>query len=107
MDACVRAGCGRPALAAWWRLCASCTLPLMAADANSAQSNAAGWEALTWAERIAPSAWGNANHDDPWVIAARCLTFASVGPVGRRAARTRRQHPARYPSSTSPAHPPS
>lgn len=78
MDACVRPGCGRPALAGWWRLCAECTSPLIAAGPGGEQAEAAGWDALAWAERIAPHAWGNAIEDDPWVTAARCLTFASV-----------------------------
>ena len=78
MSACVRIGCGRPALAGWWRLCACCTSPLMTGVADIEKTAAAGWDALAWAERIAPAAWGNASDDDPWVTAARCLTFASV-----------------------------
>ena len=83
MGECVRAGCRAQALAPWWLLCAGCTQPLLqrvdepvgsAAD----QQSAAGWEAVDWAERIAPDRWGHAVESDPWVTTVRCLVFASV-----------------------------
>jgi hypothetical protein len=79
---CSRAGCLRPALASWWRLCVDCTAPLLEpVDGESThvddQVCAAGWDALGWAERIAPGLWGNAS-DDGWVTAQRCLAVASV-----------------------------
>lgn len=82
---CVRIGCANPALAAWWSLCASCTAPLLdpvpggdAGGAASDQQASAGWEALAWAERIAPRHWGNAAPDDGWVTSVRCLVVAAV-----------------------------
>jgi ribosomal protein L37AE/L43A len=39
---------------------------------------AAGWDALRWAERIAPDCWGNAAENDAWVLSVRCLTVAAV-----------------------------
>jgi len=76
---CLTPGCSHPQLAPWWRLCAGCTLPLIegtrdrAADQDQAQ--AAGWDCLTWAERIAPDHWGSAREHDRWVQAQRCLAF--------------------------------
>jgi hypothetical protein len=95
MATCVRAGCHGDALAAWWSLCVDCTAPLLdpvgtpgdrtdrvgrpgGADAAADQLDAAGWEAVTWAERIAPDRWGNAALDDRWVTGVRCLTVAAV-----------------------------
>jgi hypothetical protein len=84
MYACVRADCARPALASWWLLCAGCSEPLLALTSDVAgdsvveQQMAAGWDALGWAERIAPSNWGNAAEADPWVVTVRCLAVASV-----------------------------
>jgi ribosomal protein S27E len=82
MDWCSRSGCSRPALARWWVLCADCTVLLLEpagrrSDAGVDQLQAAGWDAVTWAERIAPGRWGNAS-DDGWVTAQRCLAFAAV-----------------------------
>jgi hypothetical protein len=45
--------------------------------AQDDQQRAAGWEALAWAERIAPGGWGNAS-SDAWVERQRCLVFAAV-----------------------------
>src|SRR5262249_35816405 len=83
MSACVRAGCDGEALAVWWRPGAECTRPPLepvAARAEPAleQQAAAGWDAMDWAERIAPARWGNAVDDDPWVFGIRCLAFATV-----------------------------
>jgi hypothetical protein len=39
---------------------------------------AAGWDALGWAERIAPGHWGSATEADAWVRSVRCLTLAAV-----------------------------
>jgi len=82
MGPCVRAGCREPALASWWRLCATCTSPLLTPvterpDAIVEQHLAAGWDAVAWAERIAPDRWGNAS-DDAWVTRQQCLAFAAV-----------------------------
>ena len=83
MSPCVRAGCDGPALAPWWSLCGACTLPLLepAGDLGDPvvdQHVTAGWDALDWAERIAPDRWGNAVENDPWIVAHRCLAFAAV-----------------------------
>ena len=83
MHSCVRPGCGGDALAPWWALCVACTVPLLTpADdgvvAVRDQQLAAGWDAVEWAERIAPSRWGHASEDDAWVLSIRCLTLASV-----------------------------
>ena len=83
MSTCVRAGCAGAALAPWWSLCSACTLPLLepASDLGDPvvdQHVTAGWDALDWAERIAPDRWGNAVEDDPWIVARRCLAFAAV-----------------------------
>lgn len=88
MATCVRAGCRGQALAPWWSLCLECTAPLLdpvtpspAADGPhpvADQRDAAGWDAVTWAERIAPRRWGSAVTDDPWLTSVRCLTVASV-----------------------------
>lgn len=88
MAACVRAGCRGQALAPWWSLCLECTAPLLdpvtpttageGLDPVADQRDAAGWDAVTWAERIAPRRWGSAVTDDPWLTSVRCLTVASV-----------------------------
>jgi hypothetical protein len=82
MGPCVRASCSQLALASWWALCAECTVPLLESIADPAtgasdQRAAAGWDAMAWAERIAPDRWGNAS-DDAWVTCQRCLAFAAV-----------------------------
>ena len=83
MNACLRPHCPRSALAEWWLLCAEHTSPLLTVDrvpvqGEADQSMAAGWDALGWAERIAPSCWGNAVESDPWVLSVSCLVLASV-----------------------------
>src|SRR4051812_48003329 len=80
---CVRLGCPNLALGDWWTLCVECTLPLTdPLDLEGApqveQRQAAGWDALQWAERIAPDAWGNANGVDEWIRTQRCTAFAAV-----------------------------
>lgn len=83
---CVRSGCPGTALAAWWALCAACTSPLLdpvgggpaAGDGAGDQRAAAGWDAVTWAERIAPRRWGSAVDGDAWLTSVRCLALASV-----------------------------
>jgi hypothetical protein len=64
-------------------LCLGCTLPLLepAGDFQQAdldQRSSAGFDAVTWAERIAPSRWGHAVDGEPWVDVVRCLAFAAV-----------------------------
>ncbi|WP_285623824.1 hypothetical protein [Kineosporia sp. NBRC 101677] len=75
------AGCPNTHLAPWWRLCTTCTLPLLKSPATNVsqhdQAIAAGWDSLTWAERIAPNHWGSARSSDPWIQAQRCLVFAA------------------------------
>jgi hypothetical protein len=88
MVECVRAGCSRPALGEWWLLCCECSGPLLHLDdgrllSEDDQRAAAGWDALGWAERIAPACWGSANERDPWVLTVRTLSMAAV--VTRRA----------------------
>jgi ribosomal protein S27AE len=84
MATCVRTGCPGDALAAWWSLCLDCTAPLLepiherVAGNVLDQREAAGWDAVEWAERIAPNRWGNAATDDRWVTGVRCLAVASV-----------------------------
>ena len=83
MYRCTRPRCERPALADWWQLCAQCSRPVLALDESTPRSDvdqrmAAGWDALEWAERIAPERWGNAAAGDPWVLSIRCLTVAAV-----------------------------
>lgn len=83
MDGCVRAGCQGQALAEWWQLCTGCTLPLLdradgTEQAATDQRAAAGWDAVDWAERIAPHCWGHAVESNPWVASVRCLVFAAV-----------------------------
>jgi hypothetical protein len=83
MYQCTRPRCDRPALADWWQLCARCSRPLLALDEATPRSDvdqrmAAGWDALEWAERIAPDYWGSAAEADPWVLSVRCLTVAAV-----------------------------
>ena len=83
MSGCVRAGCHGQVLATWWQLCTACTFPLLdrvgaVTTAAADQRATAGWQALDWAERIAPSRWGNAVEADEWVTTIRCLVFASV-----------------------------
>lgn len=97
MSTCVRSGCSGVALAPWWALCAGCTTPLLdpVTDAPASgtssgstpptgsvavtdQRVAAGWDAVTWAERIAPRRWGSAVDGDPWLTSVRCLVLASV-----------------------------
>jgi hypothetical protein len=83
MSGCTRPRCDRPALADWWRLCAQCSRPVLALDEATPRSDvdqrmAAGWDALDWAERIAPDRWGSAVDGDPWVLSIRCLTVAAV-----------------------------
>lgn len=83
MSECVRAGCRGQALAPWWQLCPDCTQPLLERADDDTGSSAdqratAGWEAVDWAERIAPGRWGHAVEIDPWVMTVRCLVFASV-----------------------------
>jgi hypothetical protein len=83
MIGCVRAGCGRPALAPWWQLCTDHTRPLLdGADdgppAGTDRQHAASWDALAWAERISPQHWGTADDTDDWVMAVRCLAIAGV-----------------------------
>jgi hypothetical protein len=83
MRSCVRPGCGGESLAPWWALCTACTAPLLTSTDSGAgavrdQQLAAGWDAVHWAERIAPSRWGHASDDDAWVLSIRCLTLASV-----------------------------
>ncbi len=79
---CVIPGCPHPQLAPWWRLCTTCTLPLLQFPepelGQQDQAHAAGWDSLSWAERIAPNHWGSAQADDPWVQAQRCLVFAAA-----------------------------
>lgn len=84
---CVRYGCGGRALAPWWQLCATCTEPLLdpvpAVDPVDADPRwDAGWDAVTWAERIAPSRWGQAVVGDAWVTELRCRVLAA-GVTGR------------------------
>jgi hypothetical protein len=78
---CVIPGCPNQQLAPWWRMCTACTLPLLEITgvdvSRQDQALAAGWDSLTWAERIAPNHWGSARTADPWVQAQRCLVFAS------------------------------
>lgn len=81
MSVCVRSGCDGVALVPWWSLCVDCTrrlldpvTPASAAD----QRDAAGWDAVAWAERIAPRRWGTAVDDDPWLTSVRSLAVASV-----------------------------
>lgn len=81
MTRCAQAACASAALAPWWRLCAPHTLvldertePLPTALGD--QAEAAGWDAATWAERIAPHRWGQADEHDPWVMRLRALTLA-------------------------------
>ena len=91
MAVCLRSGCHGVALAEWWRLCADCTAPLLdradgaqpAAPGQVDQLQALGWDAVAWAERIAPSRWGNGVLDDPWLTSVRCLVLAAV--ITRRA----------------------
>lgn len=83
MYRCTRPRCEQPALADWWQLCAQCSRPVLALDEATPRSDidqrmAAGWDALDWAERIAPDCWGNAAPGDPWVLSVRCLTVAAV-----------------------------
>jgi ribosomal protein L37AE/L43A len=83
MYGCLRPRCSRPALADWWLLCAECSIPLLDLDDGPVgtavdQRAAAGWDALGWAERIAPDGWGSAVETDPWVVSVRCLAMASV-----------------------------
>jgi hypothetical protein len=82
VPSCVRAGCRGVSLAPWWHLCVACTTPLLepVGDGSSLgdQQAAAGWDAVTWAERIAPNRWGNAVTDDGWVTGVRCLALAAV-----------------------------
>jgi len=59
MVTCVRSGCTDQVLAPWWLLCQTCTLPLLdpptpPSPANQDQQQTAGWDAVEWAERIAP-----------------------------------------------------
>jgi hypothetical protein len=80
---CVRPQCPRPALAAWWQLCAECSRPLLDlagpdTPSSSDQRLAAGWDALDWTQRISSDCWGSAVEDDPWVLSVRCLAMASV-----------------------------
>ena len=82
MYRCVRSGCSRPGLAGWWRFCVECSLPLLVLDDDPRPVAdpllTAGWEALSWAERIAPAHWGSAGMQDSWVLSARCLTLAAM-----------------------------
>jgi hypothetical protein len=83
MYRCTRPRCERPALADWWQLCAQCSRPVLALGETTPRSDidqrmAAGWDALSWAERIAPDCWGSAAEGDPWVLSVRCLTVAAV-----------------------------
>lgn len=86
MATCVRSGCPGVALAPWWALCVDCTTPLLdpvvahpSADVGVGdQRDAAGWDAVTWAERIAPRRWGSAVDGDTWLTTVRCLALASV-----------------------------
>lgn len=83
MTGCVRAGCDGAALAPWWLLCAGCTAPLLEPATPSPlsavdQLATAGWEAVDWAERIAPARWGTAVTTDPWVTEVRCVALAAV-----------------------------
>src|SRR4051812_5637181 len=83
MQVCVRAHCRRPVLAAWWQLCLECSAPLLLSDSRPGAVIAdrrmrAGWDAVDWAERIAPRSWGSADERDRWVLRVRCLVMASV-----------------------------
>jgi hypothetical protein len=83
MYRCTRPRCTRQALADWWQLCAPCSRSVLAIDSMTPRSDldqrmAAGWDALGWAERIAPGCWGNAVEGDPWVLSVRCLAVAAV-----------------------------
>jgi hypothetical protein len=82
MYPCVRPGCTRPGLADWWQFCVECSLPLLVLDDVAEpvpdRLMAAGWDALGWAERIAPDHWGSAADADSWVVSVRCLTLAAV-----------------------------
>jgi hypothetical protein len=83
MHECIRPRCSWPALAEWWLLCSECSRPLLHLDDGPApgqddQQAAAGWDALEWAERIAPACWGSADEEDPWVLSIRSLAMASV-----------------------------
>lgn len=85
---CLYLSCGRPAVADWWLLCEHHTLLLEASSdvlpsALGDQASAAGWDATTWAERIAPDRWGHAVEDEPWVMRLRALSLAAA--VSRRA----------------------
>ena len=80
---CLRPACTAPAVADWWLLCARHTLALDAATEEpprhlADQSHAAGWESSDWAERIAPSRWGQAVESDDWVAAQRSRSFAAA-----------------------------
>ena len=82
MYPCVRPNCAQSALASWWQLCAECSQPLLNLNDGPTtpvadQRLAAGWDALGWAERIAPDHWGSAT-DDGWVTTVRSLALASV-----------------------------
>lgn len=83
MSRCITAACAGTALAPWWLLCPSCTL-LLEKPAGSLptalgdQAAMSGWDAVTWAERIAPSRWGQANESDRWVMRLRALTLAET-----------------------------
>jgi hypothetical protein len=83
MYECIRPRCSRPAMADWWLLCCECSGPLLRLDDGPVlsaddQRAAAGWDALGWAERIAPACWGSADGGDPWVLTVRSLAMASV-----------------------------
>jgi hypothetical protein len=83
MNRCTRPRCERPALAHWWQLCVECSRPVLALGETAPRSDvdqrmAAGWDALDWAERIAPECWGNAAERDSWVLSVRCLAVAAV-----------------------------
>ena len=107
MAECVRSGCRGQALAPWWRLCSNCTRPLLerADDIDGPmadQRDRAGWEAVDWAERIAPGRWGHAVETDPWVTTVRCLVFASVA-TGRSAGCRHTSSPSPLPVVAVPA----
>ena len=84
MHACLRPHCSRSALAEWWLLCVECSAQLLLnlddgpVGSEIDQRLAAGWDALGWAERIAPEGWGSVVETDPWVVSVRCLAMASV-----------------------------
>jgi hypothetical protein len=65
MHGCLRPHCSRPALAGWWLLGVESSAPLLLnlddgpVGSEVDQRLAEGWDALGWAERIAPEGWGS------------------------------------------------